>query len=222
MYYTIYQTINLINNKKYIGKHITENLDDNYLGSGILLKKAIIKHGIKNFKKEILFIFDNKLEMENKEKELITIDIVDSEEYYNISLGGQGGNIVLKPEHPLYEETRDKISLSLLNISNKISNTIKKLHKEKRVGMYGKKQSEYQKQRVRETMSNKIVLPTSINKQKETYRKTVDDPNYQHPNKGRIMKKIKCEKCSKEIPVGNMKKHMNGTKCISIDNRGTV
>ena len=40
MVYYIYITTNLINGKRYIGKHHGE-LNDDYLGSGTLLKKAI-------------------------------------------------------------------------------------------------------------------------------------------------------------------------------------
>ena len=40
--YYIYITINLVNNKKYIGKHYGA-IDDDYLGSGTLLKRAINK-----------------------------------------------------------------------------------------------------------------------------------------------------------------------------------
>ena len=34
-YYFIYQIKNKINNKIYIGKHITDNPNDDYMGSGV-------------------------------------------------------------------------------------------------------------------------------------------------------------------------------------------
>ena len=70
-FYTIYKIINKVNYKTYIGKHITENLLDGYMGSGISLKEDKKKYGIKNFKKEILFCFDNELDINKKEVELI-------------------------------------------------------------------------------------------------------------------------------------------------------
>ena len=87
MFYIIYKTTNKINNKFYIGKHITNDLNDGYLGSGKLLRRAIQKHGRQNFVREILHIFDNEDDMNNKEKELVIV----SENSYNLCEGGQGG-----------------------------------------------------------------------------------------------------------------------------------
>jgi group I intron endonuclease len=93
MYYIVYKTVNKINGKFYIGKHQTSVLEDGYMGSGINLKKAIKKYGIENFEREILYVYDNIADMERKERELITEDLIKSEQCYNIALGGQGGNL---------------------------------------------------------------------------------------------------------------------------------
>ena len=87
MFYTIYKTTNLINNKTYIGKHQTKNLDDGYMGSGNLIRYAISKYGIDKFKKEILHVFDNEQDMNEAEKRLVII----GENSYNLHEGGHGG-----------------------------------------------------------------------------------------------------------------------------------
>jgi len=88
--YTVYKTTNIINNKIYIGIHKTKNINDEYLGSGTLLKRSIAKYGIENFKKEILFVFDSSEAMYDKEKEIVNAIFVESENTYNLILGGQG------------------------------------------------------------------------------------------------------------------------------------
>ena len=89
-HYLIYQTTNLVNGKIYIGQHQTYNLEDNYIGSGIELQKAIEQFGRENFKREILFDFDNFTDMDNKERELVTEEFVAREDTYNLTVGGQG------------------------------------------------------------------------------------------------------------------------------------
>lgn len=114
MVYTIYKITNIINNKYYIGMHQTENINDNYMGSGKLIKRAIQKYGIENFKKEILYIFDNEKDMKNKEKELIVLD----EMSYNLCDGGKGGfgyinRTGLNNNHKDKEAIYEKVSKSL-------------------------------------------------------------------------------------------------------------
>jgi len=82
----VYKTINLINNKFYIGQDSKNN--PNYLGSGLLLKKAINKYGKENFRKEILEYCQSKQEL--NEAEVWWIDYLKAKELgYNIRNGGQ-------------------------------------------------------------------------------------------------------------------------------------
>lgn len=91
MFYTIYKITNVKDGKVYIGKHQTQDLNDGYMGSGKQLKRAQTKHGIENFKKEILFQFDNEDEMNAKEAELVTEEFCLRKDTYNLCPGGQGG-----------------------------------------------------------------------------------------------------------------------------------
>jgi hypothetical protein len=90
MYYTVYKTTNILNGRYYVGFHETEDLNDPYLGSGIFIKKAIKKYGADNFKKELLFVFDNKKDMIDKEIEIVNENFVEKPETYNMAKGGCG------------------------------------------------------------------------------------------------------------------------------------
>ncbi len=91
MYYLIYQTTNKINGKIYVGKHITKDLNDGYLGSGKYLHNAIEKYGIENFERTILFFCETEDEMNAKEKEIVNEDFVARKDTYNLKIGGDGG-----------------------------------------------------------------------------------------------------------------------------------
>lgn len=229
MYYTIYETTNTINGKKYIGKHVTENLHDDYIGSGIILTRAIKKYGKDAFTKQILFVLDSEDAMNAKEQELITSDVILNENYYNIAYGGQGGTIVLKPDHPLYDSTRKKISESQKKISDIKSEITKRNHKLKRVGMYGKTQSAKQKEAVRIAAKNRVRTLEEANKIRDSYFNTINQPGYVHPHKGKsrsedvkaaIREKKKneplkeCPHCSKKMNAGNYARY-HGNKCKS-------
>jgi hypothetical protein len=89
--YLIYQIKNLKNQKIYIGCHKTDDLEDGYMGSGTLLKRAISKHGLSSFKKTILHIYDNPDDMFAKEAELVNQKFVSRKDTYNLKIGGYGG-----------------------------------------------------------------------------------------------------------------------------------
>jgi hypothetical protein len=89
--YIVYETTNLINGKKYIGVHSTDNLDDGYLGSGKLLKKAIKKYGIDSFQRIILVECKKSEDMFAAESMLVTKEWVNDPNTYNLKIGGEGG-----------------------------------------------------------------------------------------------------------------------------------
>lgn len=80
-YHFVYITTNIINNKKYIGVHNTNDINDGYIGSGKLLQKAIEKYGKENFVREIIKFFDTKEEAFEFESFLVNEQIVNDEQY---------------------------------------------------------------------------------------------------------------------------------------------
>jgi hypothetical protein len=90
MIYYLYKITNILDRKIYIGVHKTKDLNDNYMGSGKLIKRAIKKHGIENFSKEIIEYFNDEESMLFKEQQIVNGTFVSSDETYNIVEGGHG------------------------------------------------------------------------------------------------------------------------------------
>ena len=191
IYYTIYQTINLVNNKIYIGQHETVNPNDSYLGSGKILKQAIQKYGSKNFKKEVLFIYDNFNEMNDKETEIVNEEFISRIDTYNIVIGGghhndtfthhpnkerirqnfiEGTNNYYKT--PSGEKTKEKISKSLkIFYSSSKGEELRKIKSEKTSQYFASDKSKEQKKKLSLVHSGKKRTPEERKKQSDTIKK---------------------------------------------------
>jgi len=150
-YYTIYKITNIVNNKIYIGKHITNNLKDGYMGSGEFLLSAINKYGIDKFKKEFLYKFKTEKEMNNMEKKIVNKEFLSRKDVYNLRIGGDGG--------------WDYINNKLKNHNTKIARTVfkNKLKKDKKfkkkissiLSLANKKRFKDPKERKKLSLANK-------------------------------------------------------------------
>lgn len=150
MYGYIYKTTNLINGKIYVGQHQYDlpEIDPNYRGSGKLLKEAFLKYGIENFTCDILQICYSKEELDDCE--IYWIDKLKSKvEFgnYNISMGGDGGNIY----NSLPEDRKLEIN---------------KKHSEAILGekhpFFGKTRSKETKEKIKNTKANQITITNGI------------------------------------------------------------
>lgn len=91
MYGYIYKTTNLVNGMIYIGRHMAEAFEpEKYIGSGTVLKRAINKYGVENFKCELIETADTKEDLNKKERYWIAKYRKESPELlYNITAGGE-------------------------------------------------------------------------------------------------------------------------------------
>lgn len=171
MYYIVYETINKVNGKVYIGKHKTDNLDnDRYIGSGRLIQQAIKKYGVENFERSILFYAFTESAAYEVEALLVTEEFVRRVDTYNLATGGLGGytmtqefcdNIAKRMQgagnhnfgRPMLEDTKKKLSKAMSGRvltdehKSKISNAVKGENHPN----YGKHHSDDTKQRIRES-----------------------------------------------------------------------
>jgi hypothetical protein len=101
--YVIYQTTNKINGKTYIGFHgvsseepVQDYCDGGsifrhpYFGTGRLILRALAKYKHEDFTQRMLFVFDNQIDAETKERELVDRQFTLREDTYNLALGGGG------------------------------------------------------------------------------------------------------------------------------------
>lgn len=104
--YIVYCTTNLVNNMIYIGVHktTTPNKFDGYIGNGVYItqpytykysktkfQQAVNEFGVKNFKRQVLAIFDTEEEAYDLEEQIVDEKFLKRNDVYNMILGGYTG-----------------------------------------------------------------------------------------------------------------------------------
>lgn len=159
IYYTIYKITNTVNGKIYIGKHKTKNINDEYMGSGKILKRALVKYGPAMFRKEILYLFNNENDMNLMEEEIVNEEFISRLDTYNLKVGGEGGWDHIN-NNGLNNLSENAIKMNKTLWENKEfrkrkSDQLKKLHKEGKIRYWvdnyswvGKKHTEDSKKKI--------------------------------------------------------------------------
>lgn len=92
-YNYFYRVTNKANGKVYYGIH-SSNKDpkkDNYLGSGMAIRRAVQVYGRENFFRDDLQFFDTRKELVEYEAQQVTKETVLNQETYNLTRGGANG-----------------------------------------------------------------------------------------------------------------------------------
>lgn len=159
-YYYVYKITNTINGKIYVGKHSTDNLDDEYMGSGVVLHQAYQKYGLECFKKEVIQFYTNNVELNQGEIFWIArFNSTNPEIGYNLTYGGDGGTPT--------EEARRKMSEAA---------------KGRPAPNKGVPMSEEQKQKISETMKGRHLS--------EEHRRKVSEGNKGKPRSEETKRKM--------------------------------
>ena len=180
----IYKTTNLLNGKIYIGKRVYRKKDDKwYLGSGIYLNRVIKKYGRENFKKEILEWCDNKSHLCQREIYWINqLNSTNPKIGYNLSLGGDGGNVGVEAYIKIGNKLRGKKKSK--EFGEKVSKALKgkaksKEHNEKvRQALLGRKRPKEVVDKMSKSIKNKYDNDWKSPVQIEVYQYDKTTGNY--------------------------------------------
>ena len=182
-FYGIYRITNLVNGKMYVGQHVTEDLDDGYMGSGVVILRALKKYGRGSFRKEWLTFCEDEEELDYMERVFVDQTWVDRADTYNIALGGvhncaRGGK--LSPEAKL-----------------KISNALKG----RPSGMLGKRHSEESKRLMSQSQSKSWTA-----ERREEQRQRASGVAFSDDRKNKISSAIKGRRWWNNGEISVMKK----------------
>jgi predicted DNA-binding transcriptional regulator AlpA len=204
----VYLTTNLVNGKKYIGSHHSSN--DDYLGSGVLISKAIKKYGKSNFERIILWEGPEELKLLKEEEFCELYDVKNNKEFYNLTNKGTG----LPKDFKFSEEIKEKYKQVRIDRLNKfrkseIGDWIKTTEGQEHI----KKQIQYFN-----------TTPEIINRRNETLRKKYLTSNHHLKGvpktnewKKSMTKKIECI-----LPNGEVKIFSGNKEVTSFFNMSTA
>lgn len=117
----LYLTVNTVNNKIYVGIHITNKPFefDGYYGCGVSstssywfkhpkypMQFALKKYGLKAFRRYTLFVFDDYEEAKKMEAKIVDEEFVKRPDTYNVALGG-GSGLILSTEIEIHRYNLD-------------------------------------------------------------------------------------------------------------------
>jgi len=138
LFYTVYKTVNNVNDKEYVGFHKINSIEDiicersengsifydGYLGSGKLMKRALEKYSPMEMHQELILVTDDKEEAEALEKEIVSIEWVKSDLNYNLSIGGNV-TILFGEQNSFFGKTHTKETIE--KIQRKRKDTLSKI-----------------------------------------------------------------------------------------------
>lgn len=128
MKHIVYRTTCLSTGRYYIGMHSTEDINDGYIGSGVLLRRSVKKHGMHTHQRVVLSEHATRKQAADHEKQLITWDLIKADKLcMNMAPGGEGGDLL--SQHPNRDAIYDRMDRS--GVAN---------------GMFGKHHSEASRQ----------------------------------------------------------------------------
>ena len=156
MYYYLYEIYvadetSVFYNHYYYGQHITKNLDDNYYGSGVLIKKYIKAKGTAGLRKTILNYYNNAEELNQAEYLLVKAKQAELGDLcLNLAEGGTGSwyyvNSILTDKQKklnalsggLGNKKRLEDPQALADFKHKLRMHHKNMSKEQKADMYKK------------------------------------------------------------------------------------
>ena len=185
-YYFLYKSINNINGKIYIGVHQTNDLNDEYMGSGQAIKDAIRKYGKENFSREILYRFKNSDSMYFCEEIIVNQEFINQKNTYNLNLGGYGG----------WQKAGIPLATGKVVVNDKNGNTFQVSINDPR----------YLNGDLIHINKGKSV---AIDKDGNIFQVSVNDLRWntgeiQHIKKGKKHKLVKCPYCNEFVPNGSI------------------